>query len=499
MSVKFPELIYKLIRYVPTIFFLFLLVPLSYSVFESGYWLSFSFDELLHANYGYLIAEGWRPFADFFIIYSPVFHVLLAPILKLFSYSFSTVYIIRILMIILFAVRLILAGLLVKRVFRSQAAFWIFILLSLIDPFTVYVGMQIRPDNLMMLFLTASLFLLYWSVRTGKQLYWNLTALLTGLALLISLKIAPVIIIIVLFVVIYNFRNKQISQIVKFAILSAFPLIIFAFLFLVQGSFVKMIQMLVFDSKAVIDVLWFPTRFGFFYEPNNSAIYGLGGTPLNWQFTRILPVLAAFGTLLGLLKPASGSRSRWFTLIFALAVIAEYLFLKDVKATFIQYYLPFNFMLLLLATDAVPGLLRIFKHIKPIYYGLIIIFCLSLFALTKVSITANLERIKFLTSHDLIANYERRWKIISPTDLAYPEFMFRPLSHVIPYGYFIPELPESVLSRFPDALVTVQNPKVKFALLSDYYFQHMDPQVESYIKSNFQKDPADPELWIRIK
>jgi len=127
-----------------------LLVPLALSVFYSGYWYTYYGDELVHANTVYLLSRGYRPFTDFFTIYSPLFHYFLLPFFTFFGCTLETIQLSKFVMIFLFALRLLIGYLFVSKVFSKLTGF-LFVLILLLDPFTVFSGMQIRPDNLLML------------------------------------------------------------------------------------------------------------------------------------------------------------------------------------------------------------------------------------------------------------------------------------------------------------------------------------------------------------
>src|SRR3989344_5689043 len=97
------------------------------------------------------------------------------PVFIIFGATLKAITASRIMMILLYLLQIFLWVLLVKRVFEKKVAL-LFVPLFLMDPFVVFVGMQIRPENLMMVFY--ALFLLIFSYAyqnaKSKKLYFLL-------------------------------------------------------------------------------------------------------------------------------------------------------------------------------------------------------------------------------------------------------------------------------------------------------------------------------------
>ena len=127
-----------------------------WSVVLSGYRFQFNSDELFNANVTYLLLKGLRPYVDFYLIYAPILHWLLAPVFLLFGFTFKAVSMARIVMIVFFLIRLFLMFLLVTKVFGKRTGL-LFILFYLLNPFVVFAEMQIRPENMMLVFFTLAL------------------------------------------------------------------------------------------------------------------------------------------------------------------------------------------------------------------------------------------------------------------------------------------------------------------------------------------------------
>ena len=304
----------KIAKLTAVIFYLFGLSLLLWSVILSGFHFIFNPDEIFNANTVYLMLKGMKPYVDFYTVYSPIFHWFITPVFLLFGFSFKAIGGARVLMIGLFIVRLFLMFLLVKRVFGKKVAL-IFIPLFLLDPFMVFAGMQIRPENLMMVFFT--LFLLVFSYvlssvipndsegssdppAGGERKYASpggwffLSGVLCGVTLLTNIKVIPSLVAFAIVFVYFVIQKRLFSKLLLFV--NGFCLAFLAFFvyFLLKGYLPEMLLHVFIDPFKLNSSIPYPTWLGYFYF-SNPTIYGIDGKPLNWMYAWVLPVLGFAG------------------------------------------------------------------------------------------------------------------------------------------------------------------------------------------------------------
>ena len=478
-----------------------LIVPLAFSVFYSGYHYTYYGDELVHVNTVYLIAHGYRPFKDFFTIYSPLFHYLLLPFFTIYGFTPETIQASRFLMIGLFALQLLIGYAFMSKLFTKLTGL-IFVLLMLLDPFTVFAGMQVRPDNLLMLvFFAGVLTLVYAISHRGifmghHSALWFVSGCLMGLAVVISFKSIVMVGVLSLALFVYFLRKQTWRKYFTYVVGGVVAGILFCFLWIVQGSFRLMIEQLIVYPKAMSDGIWFPTRLGFFYQPNNTFVYGLAGKPVTWYIAVLLPIFALAGILYSLMAFRKQVQKSFWIITFICMLILQYAFLYTIKCLFIQYYLTVNWILAFFAAIFITAIVGCIKHPigKSIMYTLLLIVFLCV---SFESIRANMQRPHNISQESQNVLMGKRWERISSDSLVYPSLLFRPLSQPIPYGYFLPEIPLFIQKKYPLPLTTISDTRVEYLILTPFHLQFIDQGTKLSIEKNFTNDPTDTELWVR--
>lgn len=458
--------------------FLFLL----YSVVRSGYYYSFDNDELSHAHQIYLIAKEYKPFVDFFTIYSPVFHWAFLPLFSFSGFNFETIFYARIFMISLFLLRLGLIYYLVRQVFGNRIAL-ILLGISLLDPFNIFTGMQFRPDNLMMTTFLYGLFLLFYSLRNKSFRNLFFAGLFFGLSLLISIKILPSVFIICIVLLVYLLRTNKYKSIYNFFSGLLLPIIIFCLYFVINHSFGPMIQSLLIDGKRTNDAILFPVPLGFFYQPNNAYIFGQGGYPLGWYLSILLPIFAFFGLIIAF------QTKKLFSVILIGSFLIQLLSLFFIHSIFIQYYIPLLWLQAFFASVAID---RLINH----KFNILLIILFLIFA--YFGWQANMSRSQFSNTQAL-DKIKARWLQIPENVPTFPNFLFRPSVYPLTYGYFIGDIPADIIARFPPINKILVQKKVNFLLLNSFSMSYLSDSTQTNIDKNYQKVPGDDELWIKIK
>src|SRR5512137_608327 len=93
-----------------------LLTVITVSVVNVGYLYMLDNDEVSHAQIVYLIMHGLKPYVDFFSVYPTIFHWFLIPVFSFSGFTLDAFNMARIVMIMLFLVRIIVIALITARV-----------------------------------------------------------------------------------------------------------------------------------------------------------------------------------------------------------------------------------------------------------------------------------------------------------------------------------------------------------------------------------------------
>lgn len=467
---------------------------LAVTVFLSGYGYTFWGDELVHANITYLLAHGYLPYKQFFMYASCLFNTVLIPFFGVFGFTFAGIYKVKIVMIGIFILRL-LAGCLLLKKYSTASAGILFVFLTLLDPFTVFSGMQIRPDNLMYTLYLAGLWLIFSALRSRKPVFWFTGGIVFSAAEVVLIKTAPAYAVTILSVCIYLAMRKRWRETGVFVISLILPVLLFCLYFISRGYFPDMVRALVTDAKIMTGSLWNPVRYGFFYKPDNIFLFGVMGKPLSWHYAVILPYAGAFAALFVMILKAP-SAVRLARLIILLSLAAQWLFLWRIQTAFIQYYQALNTFLVIALSAGIGELLKLAKKFLPLYAVCIVLLLAGMTVISRDSAGANLIRSQ-MRADGAFPDYEKIWQRIPPGMAVYPSFLFRPPVSGMPFGLFIPEVPDAIQKQYPDPLALLSAPAVRYVYMSDYELSRSNGNVTYYIRENFTKDADIEGLWRR--
>lgn len=477
------------------LFLLILIVPLAISVITSGVNYVYDFDELDRMHDAYLIATGMRPYADYYNIYSPVFPALLTPLFRFWGFTFGALAAARYAMVTLFLVRVFLGFILVSKLFGKTSGL-LFILFLLLDPFTVFSAMQIRPDNLMMTIWTAALLTLSIGLDTSRRPLLILAGFLIAGATLTNVKLFPSLVI--LSVLLLAWRIKRVSLLSPLIVGFILTLAIFAGYFIATGTFGEMFQQMVLDPYLVQSKAVSSTYYGFFYLPDNVFIYGTPGKPVTWIYVWVL-LIGGFVGAAQVFKRALAERldaRAIMRLFLVLSLGAQWLLLFFVDTIYAQYYLPVQWLLAAFAAVEVVSLSRMLRvKNRNLWLGTLAVFTLLLMNIIRVSIRANYSRAT-MDNRTIIASYERRWQQIPAGKRVFPHFLFRPMAYPLVSGYFVGRDGASIVKRYPPITTYLERFKVPYLLLSDYAMNFFDSETRAYIKKNYTR--RDDELYVRL-
>jgi len=447
---------------------LFLLI----SVLWSGYEYQYNGDELIHAQNAYFLTTGMKPFGDYMSIYTPVFHWLIAPTILIWGKTLLTLHIMRVEMIGLFLIELLFSFALLTRLFGKRVAI-LFLGLILLDPFTTFAGMQIRPDTLMLTLFVAGL----WAMTADRDM---LAGLLFGLSALTAIKILPAMFPVCI-VLLYKRKYTSI-------IAACMPWVIFIGYFASMGLVVPMVQQLTVDIKYLSDAVQNPTRFGFFYLPDNVYVYGVMGKPLTWWYVFLLPVLAIGGVFVRV-----KGRHHLLEIALVISMFLTFVGLLIPTTAFIQYYVPLSWFFCVFSAVL---LIRIWdllvSWLKPV--ALIGAICMYLL-FVQSAFVANIARAQ-MTSVPMEQQLMTRWKQVPPTEPVFPNYLFRPAVYPIAV-YQMGDVPPVIRQQFVKPEQELEAHHVKYILLDEPGLTTYDPSTQAYIRSRYQRVAGDRDLMIR--
>jgi hypothetical protein len=477
--------------------FLFLL----FSVFQSGYGYQFDSDELHHANLVYLYTHGAIPFKDVYnSFYTPLFEWLITPVFLLFGFSFTTIAFTRYVMILLLIIRMVAAWVIIKQVFSRRAAFF-FLPLFLFDPYLVFSGMQIRPDNFMMTVYTLSLMTLVLGIRKKNSNLLLLTGVLAGSSILIFMKVLPLVAVTGLALAWHYISQKNIRPLIYLGIGLCIPFGLFALYGVVNGTLLEMYQELIVEPNAAYNVFRYPIYFGAFNRPDNIYFYGTMGRPLPWVYVWILPLIGSMGLYHiahELLTKTNHSNVDVVRKILCITLPIQWIVMFLVPSVFIQHYLPLNWLFAMFAAVVIDDFLTVIKHHLCITGMCVCLLMGSYLALVQSSFICNLSRSGITSEGQGVTQlYEKRWSQIPPTEATFPNMLFRPALYPIPFGYFIGNVPESILNRLPSIPKVLETKNVQHVILDEYALSLLPYETRTYITDHYTRIPGDSELMIK--
>lgn len=477
-------------------------IALVISVFKSGYFYMFDQDEFLHSQIAYLIFNGYKPFINLYTSWIPIFHWLLVPVLALNNFNFDSLLLARIFMIILFAIRVLLSFLLVKKLFGKKIAV-LFVFLMLLDPFTVFTAMQIRPDSLMVTLFTLGLLIFTYAIYKSSKLLLFYSGFIFALSGLICIKIAPGIAAVMLFFLIYVIKRRNLSKgVVFFSGMFLAGLLIIVY-FWTQNTLPQMIQQVTFDAETLHNSIWNFTGLGYFYAQGNDYLYGLPGKPINWIYAWILPILAFMGVFQVVqgffTKSKDNHQPKIILAILVASFIFQWLALFFYHSVFLQYYIPISWLYALFSAVIIGYFDKITRSFVVVNFLYRVCLFILIVSLIFVSIKANNQR-SINYSHQW-ANQPiltSRWAKIPKNSFVFPSFIFRPVAVPLSIFYYMKGFPKSIIDRYPSLLETLKTYNVSYLLINDdiTYF-YLNPEIQAYIDKNFVQDQVDKELWIR--
>jgi hypothetical protein len=514
------------------------LIILTYSVIRSGLFYQFNIDEVAHVQVTYLLFHGTIPYVSFFLTLVPLFQAFLGVLFTLLGYTLHSMMVVRGVMIFLFILRLTVGYLLVAKLFNRKTACF-FLPLLLLDPFTVFTAMQIRPDNLMMTVYTIGLLVLVYGLERSSKFLILISGIIFGISMVVLLKILPSMAVIFAVLAIYFYKRRQITSIVILLTGFMLPWIAAFGYFALRGLLAPMTQGAFIDRNTINGTLLNPVPIIYFFKGFQYELFGFPGRPLTWVYVWILPIIGFAGMVISALKsintgrylhssdllgpvnsaapqpptrgtPAGGvprlvPPNTWKyigRLILIVSLAIQWFWVFTVKGFFLQYLLTiswlwalFGAVFLLEVTEFIKKFiaLRINKTIN-INWDVVWLIIFLIFA--AVSIKANFNRAA-IRGEQYWQTYRHNWEIVKPGEKTFPNLLFRPVSYPLALGTFIGDVPESILRRYGPLYKTLESQKVRYLILDSYLLMYIDPDSRDYINTHYQKMPGEGDIYIR--
>ncbi len=466
-----------------------LLIILGFSVLVSGLRYQYDWDELAQLNVLYLIAQGYTPYVSFYTIYTPILHIFLMPVFALFGFTFKAIAVSRIVMAVLLTIRIAAGAIIASYVFNRKVALF-FVGLTLLDPFTVFSGMQIRTDSVMLTAFVVGLAILTVGLRVKKKFLLSIAGFSVALGFLSNVKIFPSFLALFALLFLWSIKTRKWGSFVSVTTGAAIAILGFFGYFLLTESLGPLVQQVFLDPATFLSKIQNPTPFGFFHRPDNIFIYGVPGKPLTWVYALALPVLGFIGALVALIR-----KKHILILVLAASLLGQFILLLTLKTAFIQYYLPSNWYFALLGAVVIGEIWEIGGKSKRLRWVMPVILLFLFAVMVRESVRANFVRSK-LDITDIERHYTHLWNIVPPNAYVFPDLLFRKIRYPLVGGYFVGQNGGmALIRRYPP--MTTYLATVDYVLLTDFAMGYVDPATKAYIAQNFIKVPGEDGVYRR--
>lgn len=467
-----------------------------FTALQSGYFYQIDNDELYHSQLAYLIDHGYTIYSNFYTTYTPVFYWLLQPVFRFVGYDVQALSAGRIVMMGLFLLRLGVVFLIIRSLFSWKASL-LSVFLFIMDPFAVMTVMQIRPDNLMLFLFSCGLYSYILARKSQKKLYFFIAGACISLSLISLMKIIPSVGMFLMIAVLSAWQRKTLKDegvlLLGFFMTSA---CIFG-LFMIQGSLNGVIQQTIFDPFVVFNALLYPVPYGFYHREGNMWFYGPWNRSIAWIYAQVMMPLAGFGLASAIqqIQAKVNPLVRDILIILSGALVFQWLWLLTVPSIFIQYYLPINWIIVVLAGIAGYQILELTKH-KYVQLFVYSSTGLLLLLFSYGTVKTNIFRAG-IRSDGTYQKLESLWKATPENSQVFPSVLFRPIAFPLPYRVHFTEFPEAVMRRFPPLKETLIKQNIQYIYNEGGVIDSLPLDAHDYIRENFVPGGIDSEIFVR--
>lgn len=165
-------------------------------------------DEILHTHAAWKIKSGEIPYKDFFMIYNPLLHYVIAQILMLTKSATASLMTLRLVMFATNLAILYMVYLLARYITKSKVTAYLSVILLASLLMFVRASIEIRPDTPQLLFALMSIYFLVLFTRTNRNRDIALSGILLSTAFLFSQKTITLILAIYV-IVAYKVLKKE--------------------------------------------------------------------------------------------------------------------------------------------------------------------------------------------------------------------------------------------------------------------------------------------------
>lgn len=468
------------------------------SVLWSGYFYQYDGDELLHAQKAFLITQGFRPFGDYLSIYTPLFHWLIAPTIRIFGTTLTSLHVMRVETIGLYLLLILISFTFLRAVYGKAVAV-LFTGLVLLNPFITFAGMQVRPDTLMLTLFVIGLYAAAVALVTRRRWDWAAAGAMLSISCLTAIKILPAVAPVAVSITCWLWHRKDRGNLIVFLLAAVAPWVLFTAYFASLGLVVPMVTQLTVDIKYLSDAIQNPTHFGFFYLPNNIYIYGAMGKPLTWVYVWILPMLGAAGAyqhVLVHLRRSERPGQHVFAPItdaLPLSMILAFLTLFIPTTVFIQYYVPVNWFFSVFAAMTLVGL---WELVLPVHRPGLLLVGVSIYMLFAISAVGGNIRRAEISYKEIEQQLETMWQQLPEHEPVFQSYLYRPIVYPIG-GYNMGDVPPVIRRQFVQPEIVLEQNAVRFLILNNAGLKTYDPTTVRYILSHYHRVEGNPNLMIR--
>ncbi len=471
----------------------------------------FDADELAYLHWAHNVFSGQVPYKDFLLYVPPGFLYVLAPLFAFLTGS-ATLLGGRVFAFLVFVGIVVVTALIFWRVRRSWAAILVGVILVFL-PLPADKFIEIRPDNIAMLFALIGMWFQIQGLHTGvlKATSWFYAGVWYGLSLLILPKTLPQIGASCLVTLLWAFwyrpeRKLRWAAFVRLLVGLGFPMILFGVWVVVTTGGWKQIETILYSLIILplevnrISELYPILQWHFFYP--NATYYGSAGWSIGVIANHFLWLVGLLVGILRLVTPyiPGGKRGVWVELLIAgsfMMYIVAFLYWYPMRHA--QYLIPTAVFVAFYVADAVDLLWKIASQndVAKTVFAVCFFALLPIFSMVYQSVHSPKLQ---LTNREDITILERAIATIPEhayvLDLVGATIYFTDPYYVccVPFGQWEPYVTKP-LPNLGEALIATHTQYIYQGRLRRV--QTLSQVDQAYISTHFVPLDGDPSMLVR--
>lgn len=470
----------------------------------------FDADELAYLHWAHNVFLGVLPYRDFLLYVPPGFLYVLSPIFAFF-HGAHVLIASRVIAFCIFVAISTVISLIFWRVRQSGAALWVAIFLVFL-PVPADKLLEIRPDNLAVLFSLIGLLYHMEALRGSKQgSSWTWAGFWYGLSLMILPKTLPQIAVAFLVTLLWAFwtevsRNERFRSVRRFVLGAAVPIVVFLLWILWLFGDTHGIETIIYSlTKLPFEVnrigeIYPISPWQFFYP--NATYYGAPGWNAGLMINHGIWMVGLLVGSVRLVTPfiAGGKKGAWGELLIAGSMMAHVVtFLYGYPMRHAQYLIPIAVFVAFYAADGLLVLRNALIRHKAGRFVIAAGVVVAFFGLIDISSRVNSPKMR-LTNHEDVSVLENALVTIPKNayvlDLVGSTIYFRDSYAVccVPFGQWEPYLSRA-LPSLADRLEVTQTQYVYQGRLGR--LTTLREADQAYIRAHFSPHAGDSSLLVR--